>query len=412
MACVAAGACRHSQQTVPAGALQQRGYLWQREWTPAVVDALVEARKHTDGVVLLGVEILWQGGIAHPVMATIPWDALRREGKPCAIAVRIAPWGMPGSDAQGDKIVEVTKSLLDTARSHGVQVEELQVDFDCPQSGLAGYGYWLRRLAPVVHPARLVITTLPAWLNEPEFPKLLGDVDGWVLQVHSVPTRRESGRVALCDPALARKWVAKASALGKPFSVALPTYWCLAGYDASGKLLGVAMDSVQPAWPAGTRVLEFGTDADEMAGLVKEWQALAPPGMLGLIWYRLPVSSDQRNWRWLTLAAVMAGRKPAHKLEAVCEGENPYDISVVNDGEAEERLDCDVVATSPDGTLMAADSLQGWSVARKKSLAIFTATPEYAPGLSPGVKRSIGWIRYETNTPPRLQLVEHGAASR
>ncbi|PYK32535.1 MAG: hypothetical protein DME54_15790, partial [Verrucomicrobia bacterium] len=40
-----------------SGPLRQRGYIWQREWTPAVIDSLAEAERRMDGVVLLGAEI-------------------------------------------------------------------------------------------------------------------------------------------------------------------------------------------------------------------------------------------------------------------------------------------------------------------------------------------------------------------
>jgi hypothetical protein len=39
--------------------LPQRGYLWQRNWTSAVIDSLTEADRRMDGVVILGAEIVW-----------------------------------------------------------------------------------------------------------------------------------------------------------------------------------------------------------------------------------------------------------------------------------------------------------------------------------------------------------------
>jgi hypothetical protein len=88
------------------------------------------------------------------------------------------------------------------------------------------------------------------------------------------------------------------------------------------------MDSVDPAWPPGTRVLEFATDADELAALVAQWRAAHRPELRELLWYRVPVTTDIRNWRWATLSAVMAGRAPQHKLEVVKAGDNPIDLSI------------------------------------------------------------------------------------
>ena len=399
----------HSTPRVESGPLVQRGYLWQREWTPEVAEAMQEADKHLDGVVVLGAEIVWEGKTARALKANLSWQDLKQAQRPCAIGVRIAPYPGPFAedDAQARAIVDVVKSLLDEARAHGVTFSECQIDFDCGEKKLEGYHQWLRALIPVVHPTRLVITTLPAWLDEWEFPALVREVDGYVLQVHSVPTRDEGGQAMLCDPMLARKWVSKASSMGMPFSVALPTYRCLAGYDPSGKLLGVAMDSVEPAWPQGTRVLEFGTNADDMAGLVKEWSAERPSGLREVLWYRLPVATDLRNWRWVTLLAVMQGRKPVHRLEVIQTEINPVDFSIINTGEAEEQLDCDVIVKWNNSKLVACDALPGWKVLPEKERATFTTMPDSRLSLSPGAKLSLGWLRLDPATAVQTEILPH-----
>src|SRR5439155_27099451 len=101
----------------------------------------------------------------------------------------------------------------------------------------------------------------------------------------------------------------------------------------------VAMDSVQPPWPPDTRVLEFATNADEIAMLVKEWGRKRPRQLREIIWYRIPVATDLRNWRWVTLSAVMAGRKPPLQLVVAHAGENPIDLAIANTGEGGEVLD-------------------------------------------------------------------------
>ena len=386
--------------------LLQRGYLWQREWTPAVVAAITDAENKMDGVVILGAEIHWTGKTPQIIRANIPWEALKDTRKPYSIALRIAPFPGPfaADDVPARAIAETAKSLLTEAADHGMKLAEFQLDFDCAQKKLAGYRVWVGAVHQAIHPLRLVITALPAWLDEPGFLPLVREADGYVLQVHSVPTKAESGYAALCDPALARKWVAKAAKLGIPYSVALPTYRCLAGYAPSGKLLGIVMDSVQPAWPPDTRVLEFATNADEVAGLVKDWLAARPSGLRELIWYRIPVATDNYNWRWPTLSAVMAGRKPVHKLEVIRQGDNPVDLSISNTGEAEEKLECEVSVAWNGAILVASDSLAGWTLQVKKDLAVFKPEPGRGLRLPPGGKRGIGWLRYDQITPLRLQI--------
>ena len=397
------------------GPLPQRGYVWQREWTNAVADSVAGADRHLDGTVLLGAEIVWNGKTPNAIKASIDWEKLKEAKKPLAIALRVSPFSGPFAtdNATIQEIARVAKSLLEDAKAHGVSLEEFQIDFDCAQKNLAGYRRWLQTLRPLIQPIRFVITTLPAWLDEPDFVKLIDDVDGYILQVHSVPTLQESGRAVLCDPPLARKWVAKAAKLGRPFAVSLPTYRCLAGYDSNGKLVGVAFDSVQPSWPNGTRVIEYSVDADEIAGLVAEWKRTRPKALRELLWYRVPVASDIRNWRWPTLSAVMDGRKPAHKLEVLSEGNNPVDVSIANRGEADEQRDPSVtVDWNADATLVASDALAGWTLKIDNQRAVFKPTAESHLRLSPGSRRSIGWLRYDRAPIVRARVEEFASTRR
>jgi hypothetical protein len=405
LAALCAGCHRPGPQ---AGPLRERGYLWQRDWTPAVAAGFREAERRMDGVVVLGAEVTWTGGGARTARANIDWNVLR--GQPVALAVRVAPFPGPFAEYAGPypAAASEVRRLLAEAAAHGVKPGEMQIDFDCGSRELSGYALWVRALRRIVAPLPLVITALPAWLDQADFPALAREADEYVLQVHSVPTLAESGHAVLCDPALARKWVSMASRLGIPFSVSLPAYWCVAGYDSGGKLLGVAMDSVQPAWPPGTSALEFGANADDIAGLVAEWRQSRPAAMRGLLWYRVPVPTDLRNWRWPTLAAVMAGRNPQHRLDVICDGANPLDISIVNRGEAEEYAGCAVTLTWSGANVTASDALPGWSLTVENGRALFSTIPGEQLRLSPGDSRSIGWLRYDQVTSPRWHVEERG----
>jgi len=398
IALIALAGCHRTEQTI-SGPLKQRGYVWQREWTPAVIDAIGEAEPRMDGVVLLGAEVNLGGKKPEIVKAPIDWDAVKRQSKHCSIALRVSPFAGPfrADDAAARTIIDLTRELLSGAREHNVDVEELQFDFDCARKNLGAYRTWLQMLRPVVHPARFVITTLPAWLDDSQFSALVREVDGYVLQVHSVPISAGTN-AKLSDARLAREWVRKAARFGIPFEVALPTYRCAAGYGPDGKLLSVAMDSVQPVWPPGTRVLEFGADADEIAALVNDWQKTRPPQLRELIWYRVPIATDTRNWRWPTLSAVMSGRLPKHKLNILQEGENPIDLSIFNAGEADEQLNANVTATWNGAGLTASDALAGWNMRSENGGAIFTVTASHGLRLPPGTTRKIGWLRFDQTT--------------
>ena len=352
-----------------------------------------------DGVVILGAEINLAGKKPEISKATIDWDAVKRGSEHRALALRVTPFAGPfrSDDAPAQAIVDLAKQLLSDARAHDVNLEEFQFDFDCAQKNLGSYRTWLLALKPIVQPTRFVITVLPAWLNASEFRKLVHEVDGYVLQVHSVPISAGTN-AKLFDAQFAREWVRKAARFGTPFEVALPTYRCAAGYGPNGKLLSVAMDSVQPVWPPGTRVLEFGADANEIAAVVNDWQQTRPPQLRELIWYRIPIATDTRNWRWATLSAVMSGRLPEHKLNILQEGENPIDLSIFNAGEADEQLNANVSATWNGAGLTASDALAGWNMRSENGRAIFTVTASRGLRLPPGTTRKIGWLRFDQTT--------------
>lgn len=384
--------------------LTQSGYLWQRDWTPAVADAFAEAQSHFDAITILGGEIVWENAKPRFVRSSIRWDVVAQATKPITIAVRVAPFGGPfqRDDANAQFIAATAGTLIDEARMQEAKLAGLQLDFDCAQKKLAGYGEWLITLRSAVAPLPLSITALPSWLDEPALKDLLDLTDDYVLQVHSVPLHDEKGRTTLCDPEFAKRAVERAAKLGHRFVVALPTYRCLGGYDTKGKLLSVAMDSVQPAWPNGTRVLEFASDPSALAKLVASWKQDRPAAMQAIVWYRIPNERDMRNWRWPTLAAVMEGRVPAHKLEVVQSGENPVDFELFNNGEAEEQFTGTATAKWRDSQLIASDSVAGWQLQTAMNQAVFTPEANQPLRLLPGERRGIGWLRYDR--PAQLEV--------
>ena len=377
-----------------------------------MIDAIGEAHRRMDGVVLLGAEINFAGSRPEVSKASIDWTAVKRRTNLCSIALRVSPYSGPfrADDPVAQNIIDVSKELINDARIHGVALEEFQFDFDCAQKNLGGYRTWLRTLRMVVRPTRFVITALPAWLDDPQFPELLRETDSYVLQVHSVPLANASG-ASLCNTALARQWIDKAAKLGQPFSIALPTYRCSAGYGSDGKLLSVAMDSVQPVWPPGTHILEFTSNADEIASLLDELIKKRPKEFRDVIWYRIPIATDTRNWRWVTLDAVMAGRHPKHKLDIVQEGTDLIDLSIFNAGESDEQFSSNVMATWKFADLTAADALSGWNVRSESKHAVFSAT---GPGvrLPPGASRKIGWLRFDQPTNLEVELSKNGESFR
>ncbi len=391
-------ACDRSSTPLP-----QQVYVWQRDWTSAVSASVSRPSPKLEGLVVLGAQVSWKQSKAIVMRPDVDWKALSETHKAIGIGLRIDPFNGRPDEATTKLFADASRALIATAKEHGVECAEFQVDFDSPQKKLADYRDWLRSLRSAIKPTRCVITALPAWLDEPEFPKLLAEVDGYVLQVHSVTTRDEE-RVALCDPSRARRWVTKAGQLGFPFVVSLPTYSALVGYDESGKSLGMALDGVQPAWPHGTKVREFFSDPEELLALANGWKTQHPAAMKGLIWYRLPVDSDVRNWRWPTFAAVVEGRELKHQLEAVSTGENPVDFSLVNRGEVDEALTQSVIVSWEGAAPITSDALPGWTLMLEEHRAQFMPSSSPSLRLPPGGRRGIGWLRFDQRASLHVEI--------
>src|SRR5215469_10855514 len=136
-AVIALTACSRADVKV-SGPLPQRGYVWQREWTPAVIAALAEAKQRMDGLVLLSAEISFGAMKPKIARASIDWRAVKRQTRHCSVALRVAPFAGPlrEDDAEARALVDLAKQILEEAHAQNVKIEEFQLDFDCAQNNL------------------------------------------------------------------------------------------------------------------------------------------------------------------------------------------------------------------------------------------------------------------------------------
>jgi hypothetical protein len=222
-----------------------------------------------------------------------------------------------------------------------------------------------------------------------------------VLQVHGLDRPRTfEDPVELCDAGAARKAVEKAAKIGAPFRVALPTYSMLLAFEAGAerRLVGVAAEQAAEDWGAGRQVRVVEADAIKMAELARLWSnpVERPAALTGLIWYRLPVSGDQWNWRWPTLAAVMSGREPAAPHLAVDlheSSDGAREIRLRNTGEQDANMIKRITLQLKPGTLVAADGLAGFEMSRNGDTVQFTPVRARSQRLRAGEDRVIGWAR-------------------
>jgi hypothetical protein len=314
------------------GSLRHEVYVWQRAWTQPVRDAVAQRATNFAELVPLRAEISWTDGKLQLTRVAVDYRTLASVQRPVGLALRIGPYPGPftpipnrssghesapsekpgvdqsrltsaatGSDGASVTayLCDVAASLVAEARTNGVPLAELQLDFDCATSKLDGYRVWLEAVQRRVAPLPVTITALPSWLRSSAFARLAHAAPNYVLQVHSVERPASfDAPFTLCDPADARSAVERAGRLGMPFRVALPTYGYVLAFATNGQFLGLSAEGPRRNWPAGARLREVSSNPIELAALLQGWTADRPAAMRGVIWYRLPVIVDNFNWRW------------------------------------------------------------------------------------------------------------------
>ena len=127
-----------------------------------------------------------------------------------------------------------------------------------------------------------------------------------MLQVHSLEKPKDFGApYSLCDTNRALAAVEKASRLGIPFRVALPTYGYLIAFATNGQFVGISAEGPAKDWPANAQLREIRSEPLAMAFLTRTFSEKRPANMRGVIWYRLPTLVDNLNWHWPTLRAIV-----------------------------------------------------------------------------------------------------------
>jgi hypothetical protein len=386
-----------------SGPLQQGIYIWQRVWNDDLRAGIAQAMGKAGGFTALAAEVSWEGGRRTVARPAIDHAFLKSLARPVGLAVRVGNLNGRFTDkaVETAAVCEMVRGVLEKARAAGLDISELQIDHDSAESQLGDYQFLIKRIRAVSGSNRLVVTSLPCWLNRPEFKALLADVDGFILQVHSLekPASAEAA-IVLCDPKLARAWVRQAGQLDVPFRVALPTYSYIAGFTPDGRLIAISAEGPSRNWGRDTVLKSARSNPSELAGLIREWQQERPARMTGVEWYRLPIPGDQQNWRWVTLDSVMAGRAPPQAARALARSVSIglYDVVLRNDGAMDLSRVARVTVRWNGADCMAADAVGDFAISRPATNeARFVFMGYDTRAISPGDEQPVGWLRFDGN---------------
>ncbi len=393
-----------------SGPLPQEAYVWQRSWNPAVRASVRQASKDFSGLIVLAAEI--DPRTQPPGVARVPLDAeaLKGYGKGVGAALRIHT--IPGLFADDPQTVSflqgIVRSVAAEAKAKGITLSEIQIDYDCPESKIKDYRVLLTALREAAKPVRLTLTVLPTWLFwRHEFRTLVEAADGYVLQVHSLkpPEFVTHGDILLTEPETAKGVVKQAAGYGLPFRVALPTYSYQAAFDARGHLIGLLAEGPLLSFSEGSTVRTARSDPVALAGLVRDWTRERPKELKGILWYRLPVEGDRRNWTWPTLRAAMAGRVPRLDVRAAVRKPEPglAEVDVVNQGEVEAPWPSPIRIRWQGDAPIAADGLTVYRIV-SRSTSDITLVRSGAGFLRPGTRRPVAWLRFAKPTEVQVEL--------
>jgi hypothetical protein len=373
-------------------------YVWQRVWGDkvgaAVERCLIEKRPVVDGVCVLAGELGWRDDVAVVVRPSVNWSKLKTGRSRVSLAWRIPLFR--GREVWDDRVDELVRKdveeMLDLARREGVEVAEVQVDFDCPTRRLAEYAKRIRSLKREFVEVRWVVTALPTWLDKAGMNDLAEAADGLVLQVHWLHRGLDgSGEGRLVDEGSAQRAVRRCARLKVPFRVALPTYGNGVVMDESGAWMDVLAEESRPV-PVESKLQEVRSDPALMVDLIKSWQAEKIDYLTGIFWYRLPVEGELRNWKWETLVAVMNGRVPTAEFEVVVEkmDEGFAEVHLVNTGDADGTAPLRIYAMTAMNDLVG-DGVNGYVMEETdQGIGWVSKTPRM---LGAGKRFSIGWFR-------------------
>lgn len=265
--------------------------MWNRDWSPAVREAITQRPAELQGLRVLIMETgPVRGGGAHASRLAAadltgpastdgpatPLTAVEIALAPALLrGVRVVPVLRLNDELPGDATWRRFLALVAALRADGVLITQLEVDFDTPTAALGAYVAWLESTRPGLSGLARSVTALPTWVAAPEVPALAAAVDEVVLQVHTAraPVLFD-GASAVAD---VQRW---ARTSGRPFRVALPAYRT---QTRDGEDLAAVPSEV----------------AQAMKAMESE------RAVTGFVFFRLGHAEDRGAWSLATLRAVV-----------------------------------------------------------------------------------------------------------
>ena len=197
-----------------SGPVPQGAYVWQRQWTDPVRDAVrgvvtpaAGEPAAENGALPLSTLAVFCAEIGPPAggdsggttaaasilrVGDVDWPLLAGLGRPVSLVLRVRAF--PGSEVGPERepfptVRRVLDDLLGKCAAAGLRPSEVQVDYEAPPAKLPGYASALAALRTAYPTQRFIPTVPPAWLGAAGLTDLAKGSGEFVLQFAGGPER-------------------------------------------------------------------------------------------------------------------------------------------------------------------------------------------------------------------------------
>lgn len=386
--CVFISSSCHKVEMVSGEDLSYYAYIWNRNVSKSLNDNISLYSNILEGYSILACEISWKNNDSSVAIPQMPLY----HSSITSISIRVNSFSGPVKNKQGLIFKEVSKAIK-RFKDSGFEINEVQLDYDCPESKLNQYCDLLKSFKEKFN-IDVAITALPSWLNSDHFPKLIKNCDNYVLQLHSLIRPKNHLEIPeLFVKEDAESWLYKAAFLGKHFSISLPTYGYYLGFDNNGNYLGVSSEQGPKNWPTAKVLL---SDVNEIEKFIKELVSNRPALLKSVYWFRMNQDTDKLNWSFSSVKNLISGEKiEIAGVDIQCENSSPglVDVYLINHSDFPLRVPSKFQLYLGNQNLEFYEPFKGFSMHKEKASLVIDAKDGLV--LSPGEKKALCWMRFE-----------------
>lgn len=385
----------HKIETVSGEGLTHNCYVWNRQYSTSLNENINKYKNVIERYSVLAVEIKWLNGRGQAAIADIP----HLNSSINSISIRI-------NDCNGDIytkkefLEKQTQAALKRFQYSGFTINEIQFDFDCPESKLKSYGELLKYIKSAFS-QKITITALPSWLNAKSLAGVLAHCDHYVLQLHSL--KKPQGLMSipdLFDFEKADKWLNQAAEHGVDFSISLPTYGYFLGFDERGNYLGVSSEQGPKNWPETKVLLSSYKDLSKFVGKLKRKR---PALLRSIYWFRMNHNKDELNWDFKAVKKLIEGevledqgiRIVSKKTES-----GAIDLIIENTAYFPQLVPAQIHLNATAGNIQVFETYRGFNYEQGEHGVYIQNNGALV--IAPGRKIPVGWYRLENKNGEEL----------